>query len=164
MTLSKSPLAKSDRNREIINRVIEGKGQLSLAAVGREYDLTRARIQAIVGDAGISMRQLKRAQYKAPRLTCGICGVSYLKGAYAEHCEQAGHRRLTPPGEKVERNQEIVRLYQDEQYNTTEIAESFGVPQPVITRILHRNGIRPEGRRPRKGGLPAYADRRPSLH
>jgi transposase len=62
-----------------------------------------------------------------------------------------GHRRITPPGEKVNRNKQIVDLYVKGGYNTTEIAEYFDVPQPVVTRILHRNGVRAVGRRRKKG-------------
>lgn len=149
----RSALAKTDRNNEIIRRVIESKGGVTLQSLGDEYGLTRARIQRIVADAGISMRAMKRAQKKPVKLVCGICQQSYIKGTYAEHCTAAGHRRLTPPGEKVDRNLEIVRLYSDEEYNTSEIAEYFHIPQPVVTRILHRSGIRAEGRRKRKGGL-----------
>lgn len=153
MTETTSVLAKTDRNNEIIQRVIDTKGSVSLKAIGDEYHLTRARIQKIVGDAGISMREIKRKQKKPVKLTCGICQADYVKGTYAEHCKAAGHRRLTPPGEKIERNLEVVRLYRDEKYNTSEIAKYFDIPQPVVTRILHRFGIRAEGRRKAKGGL-----------
>lgn len=154
MATALSPAAKTDRNTEIIRRVIEGKGAVSLKSIADEYGLTRARIQRIVGDAGISMRAMKRAQRKPVKLECGICHTLYLKGAYAEHCDAVGHRRLTPPGEKVERNAEVIALY-SKNYNTSEIAEYFGVPQPVVSRILHRRGIRAAGRRPRRGGLEA---------
>ena len=151
--------AKNDRNAEIIRRVIEGKGTVSLQSIATEYGLTRARIQRIVGDAGISIREMKRRMRKPTRLQCGICPQTYVKGMYAEHCKVAGHRHLTPPGEKVERNAEIVSLYTAGGYNTSEIAEYFGVPQPVVSRILHREGIRAGGRRMRKGGLGVDAAR-----
>jgi hypothetical protein len=154
MPLTKSPAAKTDRNAEIVRRVVEGKGQVSLTDIGKEYSLTRSRIQRIVGEAGVSIRAMKRAQRKPIKSICGICGKAYLKGSYVAHCEAAGHRRLTPPGEKTDRNQLIVQYYDVDKYNTTEIAEHFGIPQPIVTRILHRNGIRAEGRRKRKGGLP----------
>lgn len=154
MPLTKSPTAKTARNDEIVRRIVEGKGNVSLTEVGREYNLTRSRIQRIVGDAGVSIRAMKRAQRKPPKGVCGICGKSYPKGGYVAHCEAAGHRRLTPPGEKVARNEQIVHFYTVDKYNTTEIAEHFGIPQPIVTRILHRAGVRAEGRRKRKGGLP----------
>lgn len=157
MTLQRSTLAKTERNEEIIRRVIEGRGSVSLQAIAAEYGLTRSRIQRIVGDAGISMRAMKRAAKRPVRVDCGQCGQSYQKGMYSEHCKAAGHRRLTPPGEKVDRNREVVDLYVRGGYNTTEIASYFKVPQPVITRILHRDGIRAKGRRPKKGGLEASA-------
>ncbi len=147
-----SPAAKTDRNSDIVRRVLEGKGSVSLQQIADEYGLTRARIQAIVGDAGISMRVMKRAHKKPMMLVCGICSAKYLKGTYADHCEAAGHRRLTPPGEKVERNKRALVLF-NEGYNTSEIAEHFGVPQPVISRLLARNGLSGGGRRKRLGGL-----------
>lgn len=153
MTDIKSGAAKTDRNNEIVRRVMEGKGEVSLQSLAEEYGLTRSRIQRIVSEKGIYMRRMRRANRKPERTECGICGLTYPKGQYAEHCRAAGHRRLRPPGEKVERNANIVRLFKDEQYNTTEIAEYYAVPQPVVTRILHRAGIRAEGRRKRKGGL-----------
>lgn len=155
MVLTKSGLAKTERNTEIIRRVIEGRGSVSLQALATEYGLTRSRVQRIVGEKGISMRKIKRAQRKPVRVECRQCGSMYPKGAYAQHCEAAGHRRLTPPGEKVERNKQVVDYYLHGGYNTSEIADYFAVPQPVITRILHRNGVRAEGRRSRKGGLVA---------
>lgn len=148
-----SVFAKTDRNSEIIQRVLEGKGEVSLQSIATEYGLTRARIQRIVGDAGISMRDMKRRTRKPARLQCGICPATYLKGKYAEHCKAAKHRHLTPPGEKVERNAKVIRLYVNGGYNTSEIAEYFGVPQPVVSRILHRAGLSAAGRRMRKGGL-----------
>lgn len=153
MALTKSVLAKTDRNNEIIRRVMEGRGSVSLQDIASEYHLTRSRVQRIVGDAGISMRAMKRAQRKPVRVICGQCGLTYPKGTYAQHCDASGHRRLTPPGEKVERNRQVVDLYVSGGYNTSEIAEYFEVPQPVVTRILHRSGIRATGRRSRKGGL-----------
>jgi hypothetical protein len=150
-----SVLAKTDRNNEIIQRVLDTKGAVSLKAIGDEYHLTRARIQKIVGDAGISMRAIKRAQRKPPKLECGICHSWYIKGTYSEHCKVAGHRRLTPPGEKVERNLLVVQYYTKDGYNTSEIAKYFDIPQPVVTRILHRAGVRATGRRKAKGGLTA---------
>jgi plasmid maintenance system antidote protein VapI len=158
MQTALSPIAKTDRNSEIIRRVIEGKGTVTLQAVANDYGLTRARIQKIVGDAGISMRAMKKAQRKPIKLLCGVCGQLYLKGSYSEHCAAVGHRRLVPPGEKVERNNRILAFYADG-YNTSEIAEHFGVPQPVVSRILHRKGIRAMGRRARKGGLKPNAAR-----
>jgi len=136
---------------------MEGRGSVSLQDIATEYGLTRSRVQRIVGDAGISMRAMKRAQRKPVRVLCGQCGLTYPKGTYAQHCEAAGHRRLTPPGEKIERNKEMVDLYVLGGYNTSEIAEYFEVPQPVVTRILHRAGIRATGRRARKGGLVQHA-------
>lgn len=154
MVLERSALAKTARNEEIVQRVRQGRGSVSLQDLAVEYNLTRSRIQRIVGDAGISMRAIKRQDRQPVRMSCGQCGIEYVKGTYREHCKAAGHRRLTPPGEKVERNAEVVRLYDVEKYNTSEIAKYFDVPQPVITRILHRAGIRAQGRRPAKGGLP----------
>lgn len=145
--------AKTDRNAEIVRRVKEGRGEVSLQSLATEYGLTRSRIQRIVKDAGLSMREMRRDNRQPDRTVCGVCGLTYPKGDYAAHCEAVGHRRLRPPGEKVERNANIVRLYRDDAYNTTEIAEYYGVPQPVVTRILHRAGVRAEGRRRRKGGL-----------
>ena len=153
MVLTKNVLAKTDRNDEIVRRVINGRGSVSLQDIATEYHLTRSRIQRIVGDAGISMRQMKRAQRKPIRVACRQCVETYPKGSYTQHCQIAGHRRLTPPGEKVERNAAVVDLYVNGGYNTSEIAEYFAVPQPVITRLLHRNGVRAQGRRHRKGGL-----------
>lgn len=150
-----SPLAKTERNQEIVRRIIEGRGEVTLQDLATEYGLTRSRIQRIVGDAGISMRGLRRAHKRPVRVTCGQCGQPYEKGTYGDHCRRAGHRRLTPPGEKVERNQKIVSLYLDGGYNTPEIAGYFDIPQPVVTRILHRSGVRATTRRSRKGGLPA---------
>lgn len=147
-----SPAAQTDRNAEIIRRAIEGRGSVTLQSIAEDYGLTRARVQRIVGDAGISMRAMKRANKKPIKLECGICHAFYPKGSYAEHCDAVGHRRLTPPGEKVERNAEILALYA-KKYNTSEIAEYFGIPQPVVSRVLHRNNIRAEGRRTRRGGL-----------
>lgn len=153
MALTRSVLQKTERNAEIVRRVVDGRGEVSLQDIATEYHLTRSRVQRIVADKGISMRTIKRAQRKPSRMICGQCGLPYPKGTYAQHCEAAGHRRLTPPGEKIERNQEIVDLYLNGGYNTSEIAEYFGIPQPVVTRILHRNNIRAAGRRQRKGGL-----------
>jgi hypothetical protein len=150
MSIGTSPAHQSERNAEIIRRVIEGKGTVSLKSIADEYGLTRARIQRIVGDAGISMRAMKRTHRKPIKLECGICKGLYVKGTYADHCDAAGHRRLTPPGEKVERNNGILALYAQE-YNTSEIAEYYSIPQPVVSRVLHRNGIRAAGRRSRKG-------------
>lgn len=156
MTGARSALAKTERNEEIIRRIVEGRGDVSLQSVADDYGITRARVQRLVGLRGISIRDMKRAQKKHPeRITCTKCGVPYAKGHYTEHCKAMGHRRLTPSGEKVARNATIVRLISVEKYNTTEVAEYFGIPQPVVTRILHRAGIRLEGRRKRKGGLPA---------
>lgn len=154
MVVPRSALAKTERNHEIIARIIAGRGETSLQQVAKDYGLSRARVQKIVGDAGISIREMKRRHRRSPdRIPCPKCGVPYTKGNYAEHCRAMGHRRLTPAGEKVDRNAEIVRLIDVEKYNTTEVAEYFGIPQPVVTRILHRAGIRLEGRRKRKGGL-----------
>lgn len=152
MTDTASPAALTDRNQEIIRRAIEGRGTVTLQSIAKDYNLTRARVQKIVGEAGISMRDMKRKNRKPIKLECGICHDLYLKGTYAAHCEAKGHRRLTPPGEKKERNDRILALYADN-YNTSEIAEHFGIPQPVVSRVLHRNNIRAEGRRARKGGL-----------
>lgn len=153
MVLMTSALAKTDRNQEIVRRVLEGRGDVSLTDLAKEYGLTRSRIQRIVGDANISMREMRRANRVVARSVCRQCKQEYVKGAYAEHCKAMGHRRITPPGEKVDRNAQIVDLYVKGGYNTTEIAEYFEVPQPVITRILHRNGVRAAGRRRKKGGL-----------
>lgn len=153
MAVATSALAKTERNQEIIRRVLEGRGEVTLQALATEYGLTRARVQRIVGEKGISMRNIKRQLRKPVRVACGQCGQTYQKGTYAQHCEAAGHRRLTPRGEKVERNAEVVDLYVHGGYNTSEIAEYFSIPQPVVTRILHRAGVRAIGRRPRKGGL-----------
>jgi predicted DNA-binding protein YlxM (UPF0122 family) len=153
MVLTKNPLAKTDRNQEILRRVIEGRGDVSLQSLADEYGVTRSRIQRIVGEKGIFIRTMKKARERKVQTTCRQCGDSYPKGEYTKHCEEAQHRRLTPPGEKTERNQGIVDHYVTGGYNTTEIAEYFDVPQPVVTRILHRAGVRAVGRRPRKGGL-----------
>ena len=157
MATTPSVLAKTERNQEIIQRVLDGKGEVSLTEIAKEYGLTRARIQRIVGEKGISIRTMRRKNRKPARVECPKCGGTYAKGTYVEHCRIAGHRRLTPSGEKVERNAEVVDLH-GQGYNTTEIADYFAIPQPVVTRILHRAGIRAEGRRKRKGGLP---NRRP---
>lgn len=153
MTGNQNSRAKSERNAEIIRRVSAGRGAVSLQSLATEYHLTRARIQHIVGSAGISMREMQRAARKPAQSTCGLCHVLYLKGAYAEHCKASGHRRLTPPSEKVERNLEIVDLYVIGKYNTAEIARYFAIPQPIVSRILHRYGIWTVGRRSAKGGL-----------
>ena len=152
MTMVRNPLEKTERNEEIVLRVLRGKGEISLNDLGKEYGLTRSRIQRIVGEAGFSMRAIKSKNKKPQLVKCKQCDNTYPKGKYIEHCEQAGHRRLTPPGEKVDRNAEMVRLNKAG-YNTSEMAEYFDVPQPVVTRILHRNGIYAERRRSRKGGL-----------
>ena len=154
MTLAtRSTLAKTERNAEIVQRIVDGQGEVSLTDLSKEYGLTRSRIQRIVKDQGISMREMKRRLRVAPRSVCRQCRQEYVKGAYAEHCKAMGHRRITPPGEKTDRNRQIVDLYVKGGYNTTEIAEYFDVPQPVVTRILHRNGVRAAGRRRKKGGL-----------
>lgn len=147
-----STLAKTERNNEIIRRAREGKGQVSLQSIADEYGVSRARVQRIVGEADISIRAMKRANKVPEKRDCRICGMSYVKGTYAAHCVAAGHRRLTPSGEKVERNDAVVRL-NEAGYNTTEIAKYFEIPQPVVTRILHRAGVYPKGRRREKGGL-----------
>jgi len=146
------PQEQSERNSEIVARVLREGPSTSLTSIATEYGLTRARVQAIVGRAGISVRELKRAAEGPKLATCQKCGGQYERGHYPEHAAAAGHRRLDPPGEKVERNAEVVRLYSDG-HNTTEIAEHFGVPQPVITHLLKRAGVPVIGRRRRKGGL-----------
>jgi transposase-like protein len=153
MVLTKNPLAKTDRNQEIIRRIIEGRGDVSFQSLATEYGVTRSRIQRLAGDKGLSIRSMKKAHQRKVMVTCRQCGERYPKGGYTKHCEEAQHRRLTPPGEKTERNQAIVDHYVTGGYNTTEIAEYFEIPQPVVTRLLHRAGVRAVGRRPRKGGL-----------
>jgi len=152
MTVAVSTLAKTDRNNEIIRRAREGQGEVSLQSIADDYGVSRARVQRIVGEANISIREMKRANKRPEKRECRICNVAYVKGTYAEHCKAAGHRRLTPSGEKVERNELAVRLHESG-YNTSEIAEYFEIPQPVVTRILHRAGVFPAGRRRKKGGL-----------
>ena len=156
MAVSTNGLAKTERNQEIIRRILAGEGEVSFQDLADEYGVTRARIQSLAKAKGISMRRMRREKRKPVMLKCGICERPYVKGAYTEHCIAAGHRRLTPPGEKIERNEKIISLYVDDGYNTSGIAEHFGIPQPVVTRILHRRSIRAEGRRKRKGGLAPF--------
>lgn len=139
------------RDQQVIRDIVD-KG-MTLRATGKLYNISHERARQIVTDAGYSVSDLKRQRRIAPTRLCGVCKKEYEPGSYDEHCRVAQHRQLIPPGEKVERNQQIVYHYVFGKYNTTEIAEAFDIPQPIVTRVLHREGIRPSGRRRRKGGL-----------
>lgn len=139
------------RDQSVIRDIVE-EG-LTLRATGKKHSISHERARQIVTDAGYSISEIRKERRVEPTKECGICHNTYSPGAYDEHCVEAGHRQLTPPGEKIERNQQIVYFYVFGKYNTTEIAEAFEIPQPIVTRVLHREGVRPAGRRKRIGGL-----------
>lgn len=139
----------SARDRDIVRAVIDD--QETVRAVGRTHGLSGERIRQIVEEAGYSIKEVRELNRVPLTRNCGICNAEYPYGSYEQHCHRAGHRQLIPSGEKVERNQQMVDFYVKDGYNTSEIAEYFAVPQPVVTRQLHRADVFPSGRRRRKG-------------
>jgi hypothetical protein len=136
----------------IVDEVV--RDHQSLRSVGAKYGISHETVRQIVERAGYNLGDVRRAARIPPTRICGVCGRQYPPGQYDQHCRLARHRQLTPTTEKTERNALIVSLFAaPEMYNTAELADAFRVPQPVITRILHRAGIKAVGRRKRHGGL-----------